>query len=291
MPTIEFHTYNRETIKNFKPILASKVIPDWWKQMKAAQYVSEAKQHTIRVCPAMQDWLTMGYYLVANRDLVVICGKGKDDNDSVKYTVNDEKDSEYNSATHPNIQFGNVFNFMGEGNGPIRDAFKMKNPWNIKTPDGYSCFYLDPFLHQNKFFSTWPGIIDTDRFNKNEDNSQIIFYPKVDYSFVIKEGTPLVQIIPFRREEWVSSLQLRDKKSYFDNLSEITNPDKDVDKQGMAQHKRDNPDNDKFKAGPYRSLGYWKDKTKMFGDVKECPFHQKEEESSETQLEFDFDGS
>ena len=69
---------------------------------------------------------------------------------------------------------GNAFEYMGD-DGPVKDAFKMRNPWNIVTPPGYSTLYLDPFLFQNKFFATWQGIIDTDTFNSNMDNAQIIF--------------------------------------------------------------------------------------------------------------------
>ena len=43
---------------------------------------------------------------------------------------------------------------------------------------GYSTYYVDPFLFQNEYFATWQGIIDTDEFNVNQDNSQIIFYLK-----------------------------------------------------------------------------------------------------------------
>ena len=291
MPTIEFHTYYKSAYENFKPVLASSVQPDWWKKMKAQEIVHGRKQHSIKVCPAMQDWLTMGYYLIADRDLHVLNGKGTDDEGYIHFTVYDPKKTGFASATHPHTQFGNIFNFLGAGQGPIRDAFKMKNPWNVKTSDGYSCLYLDPFLHQNPFFSVWPGVIDTDRFNKGQDNAQLIFYPKVDHPFIISKGMPLVQIIPFRREEWNASYQHRDKKSWLETSSSVTNPEKEAYRQHVGQHKREFPDEDKFKAGPYRAFGYWDNKTKYFNDLKECPFHQKEEESSEKQLEFDFDGS
>ena len=121
-------------------------------------------------------------------------------------------------------------------NAPIKDAFKMSNPWCIKTPPGYSCFYLDPFLFQNDFFATWQGIIDTDKFNVNKDNSQIIFYPKVDHSFVIPKGTPMVQVIPYKREEWVATYQLKSHKSYIENLSEYTSENEN---KTMAEYIKD----------------------------------------------------
>ena len=42
-------------------------------------------------------------------------------------------------------------------------------------------------------------------FNSQADNGQIIMYPQVDHSFVIKKDTPVVQIVPYRREQWVAS--------------------------------------------------------------------------------------
>ena len=71
MPTIEFTAYNEKTLKTSKPVLASTVQPEWWKKMKINEIVRGDKQQTIRACPAMQDWLTMGYYLVAEEDVFV----------------------------------------------------------------------------------------------------------------------------------------------------------------------------------------------------------------------------
>ena len=177
MPTIEFTTYNTETVRDSRPVLAKKVTPEWWKQVKVNMDVHGNKVQTIRSCPAMDDWLKSGWLLVSCRDIEVI----KADHSDTKYTT--ARTGTFGSPSHPNVQTANAFEYMG-AEGPVKDAFKMKNPWNIVTPKGYSCMYLDPFLHQNKHFATWQGIIDTDTFNKNMDNAQIIFYPKVDHSFI-----------------------------------------------------------------------------------------------------------
>jgi len=231
MPTIEFTCYNDRTLKETRPILASKVQPEWWKGLKINEIVRGDKQQTIRACPAMQDWLTMGYYLIAEKDMYVQIGRDKYDESGKASVAWSYEDPKLGSSSHPDTQFGNAFEPEKRAGLPVKDAFKFRNAWNIKTPPGYSCLYLDPFLHQNNFFSVWPGIIDTDKFNLNMDNSQVIFYPKVDHSFVIKKGTPLTQIIPFRREEWNSSAQVKDPKTFIDNLSDVTSvygPDKPV---------------------------------------------------------------
>ena len=58
---------------------------------------------------------------------------------------------------------------------------------------GYSTLFLDPFLQANKFFSVWQGIIDTDTFNVNQDNAQMIFYSKVDHNFTIQKALHCVR--------------------------------------------------------------------------------------------------
>jgi hypothetical protein len=155
----------------------------------------------------------------------------------------------------------------------------MRNAWNIITPKGYSCFYLDPFLFQNNHFATWQGVIDTDDFNINQDNSQIIFYPKVSHSFVIPKGTPLVQVIPFKREEWVSTYQLKDTAGWHkdrteERVQELPSMDQ-VNREKYDKLLKEKPNN----MGAYRSEGHWKQKGKNFKEMEpppECPFHKGE---------------
>lgn len=298
MPTIDFQTYNPVTLQDFKPVLAKSVVPEWWKKAKVAEAVNGTFQQTIRSCPAMDDWLKMGWYLLANRDLHVKCGVGnfEDGDKSTWFHVEDaETDKwlrDYASQSHPSTQTHDAFSYYGGGEkAPIRDAFKMKNPWNIKTPKGYSCFYLDPFLHQNEHFATWQGIIDTDEFNVNVDNAQVIFYPKVDHSFTIKKGTPLCQIIPFKREEWVASYTTRDMESYIKNTSLKSSTQEHM---SMSEANAKALDIDSIKrVGPYKRLGMWKQKQKFFKEETpppECPYHVSEDNPApdEIQLEMNF---
>jgi hypothetical protein len=297
MPTIDFHCYNTETIQNFKPVLAKSITPEWWKKSKVASIERGIPNKTIRSCPAMDDWLKTGWILLANRDFHIKVGVGIDDTDSpVVYT----KDLEFKryighsaSGSHPKEQMSG-FEYLAEGK-PIKDAFKMRNPWNITTPKGYSCFYLDPFLFQNKYFATWQGIIDTDDFNVNMDNAQIIFYPKVDHDFVITKGTPLCQIIPYKREEWVATYSVKTHKSYIDEKSKFTSENADKFSVEELGHRWQESIK---KAGPYKKSHMWKPKGQFFNEDKtpdECPFDPKTgkmkaefEHPAEIQLEMDF---
>tara|TARA_Y100000114_G_scaffold121014_1_gene116082 strand:- start:1178 stop:2023 length:846 start_codon:yes stop_codon:yes gene_type:complete len=275
MPTIDFITFNEDSLRDFKPVLAKSMMPDWWKKMKVNQAIRGKFTQTIRACPAMHDWTKSGWYIVSNRDMRVLVGHDREaGKNSTNYLTQDEQNHGYNSPSHPSDQVDNAFEYLG-GDNPVRDAFKMRSAWNIKTPPGYSCLYLDPFLHQNKFFSTWHGIIDTDTFNVNYDNAQIIFYPKVEHSFTIPAGTPLVQVIPFKREEWVASYQLGDAKSWHENRSQHTSHGGLPTMDEMGRTKYDDMKKD-GKMGAYRLEGYWQEKGQFFKENEpppECPFH------------------
>lgn len=286
MPTIEFSTYNPQTIKDFKPVLAKSVTPEWWKRTKAHIDVYGRRVQSVRACPAMDDWLKTGWLLVSNRDIHV-----EHDGHTGFFT---QQHGTYGSPSHPASQQAVAFEFLGE-DGPVKDAFKMKNPWSITTPKGYSTFYLDPFLHQNRQFSTWQGIIDTDTFNKNMDNAQIIFYPKVNHSFTIYKGTPLCQIIPFKRETWNASYLLKDEQTYLEDRSLITAHHGEPDWPAMDEQNRrkgfsEAERTDSGQMGAYRKYGYWKEKSKLYKEDNpppECPMHVSEEHP-EVQLEMNF---
>ena len=284
MPTIDFTTFNEESLRDFKPVLAKSLAPDWFKKMKVFQHDRGKRMQTIRACPAMDDWLKSGWLILANRDMEVnVDGPFTYTTDAKenekKSGTNEFKDDNRQgqaSPSHPAGQFGYAFSYLGE-DGPVKDAFKMRNAWNIITPKGYSCFYLDPFLFQNNHFATWQGVIDTDDFNINQDNSQIIFYPKVKHSFVIPKGTPLVQIIPFKREEWVATYQLKDEKSWHTDRGENRHQDlpgmDEINRTKYAKLTDENPN----QMGAYRAEGHWKSKGKNFKEMEpppECPFHK-----------------
>jgi len=296
VPTIDFTTFNEDSLRDFKPVLAKSYVPEWWKSAKVFNAVRGRHIQTIRACPAMDDWLKSGWYILANRDMEVNFGRDKESTftknsftsdpnwnyDKHHREGRDEDDRnifpQYHSPSHPAEQFYHSFQYLPDKDAPVRDAFKMRSAWNIKTPPGYSCLYLDPFLFQNEHFAVWQGIIDTDSFQTNYDNSQIIFYPRHEKDFIIPKGTPLVQIVPFRRENWVATYQCMTEESWTTSLSEHTNEQPYTTMTEWGRTKYDDKTRLEKKAmGPYRNEGYWQEKGKMYkeeGPPPECPFHE-----------------
>ena len=233
----------------FEPVPAKKVKPEWYKKLPSLiENVDGNRLDTIKKCPAMHDWLTMGY-LIRNRHTVLVLLAKDDDGEpvSISFALKDmsteklsyiktlvkERKSQaaldYIRANKLDLQeLTDLLSKPGghpakQITGMSRDdkmQLKFKMDFLIETPKGTSCYYLDPFLFDNPYLSTWQGIIDTDKFNQLTTNNHLIFYPKVDTSFIITKGTPLVQIVPFVRYPWKSKITYLTKEEINERYNE-----------------------------------------------------------------------
>ena len=233
----------------FEPVPAKKIKPEWYKKLPALiEDVDGNRLDTIKKCPAMHDWLSMGY-LIRNRHTVLVLMSIDDYNEPIsiamplkdisteklsyiKTLLKEEKDSavvEYIENNKLNIkELSDMINRAGghpakQITGMSRDdkmQLKFKMDFLIETPKGTSCYYLDPFLFDNPYLSTWQGIIDTDKFNQITTNNQLIFYPKVNESFIITKGTPLVQIVPFVRYPWKHKIEYRTREELIERMND-----------------------------------------------------------------------
>ena len=294
MPTIEFRTFHDKSHDLFRPVAAKDLQPDWWRKMKIRVDHRGRIVQTIKSCPSMLDWLTMGYYIVASEDIPIRNGSDWDWPDGgERFTT--EEISNF-SSSHPSSQLVDSITYDG-ADGTVNDAFKITNFWNIKTPPGYSVLFLDPFLFENKFFSCWQGVIDTDKFNVNMDNAQCIFYPKVKHSFVIEKNTPLVQVFPFKREEWAATYFFADSQQWFQNHA-IHDDSMQKWQRSMELQNQDGSPNDKLNIGGYRNAKMWQPKNKLYKKPEEvnpppeCPMHKKDFKDKQGELiDLNWDGS
>lgn len=280
MPTITFSSFETESFETLRPVPSNKMQPDWWKKSKVHAIQNGVATITLRSCPAMHDWLATGYYIATSTDIECIY----DDNRNSWHTRTPASKStgefkNQTSPTHDKAQLmkDNFSFIINDEESSNMDAFKFRVPWRVETPPGYSCLYLDPFLHQNKWFRTWQGVMDTDMFNTQTDNQQVIVYPLVKKSFVIPKDTPIVQIVPYRREEWVASYIHRDFSSA---ITENDSKTSVYGKEPISEHCRiegeENSADNQIPGGFYRKY-MWENKVKDFKDAPkdECPFDPK----------------
>ncbi|MCY4584305.1 MAG: DUF6065 family protein [Chloroflexi bacterium] len=77
---------------------------------------------------------------------------------------------------------------------------KLNNPWVIETPPGWSVQIKNPANNWSNDIQLIEGVVDTDEYH-----TQVLF-PFVwtgseKGEWIIPKGTPIAQVIPFRREE------------------------------------------------------------------------------------------
>ena len=80
----------------------------------------------------------------------------------------------------------------------FKEGIKFQNPWRIYTPKGYSVMFITPTYQFEKRFTVLPGIVETDSYH--HINFPSIWHTTKDA--VIERGTPFIQVIPLKRDEW-----------------------------------------------------------------------------------------
>ena len=197
-------------LKEDYPIPAKLNIPEWFKNLNHT-----ILNKTVKGCMPFLDSLTAGYLLKMPQDFYVRHNvdnkneKGEDIKDSFQtFALHDQ--AQIINAKYVNLNSGVDTHSIKQVEGSTFIAknknlpfYKIINPWKIKTPKGYSCLFVPPLNNSDDRFSIIPGIVDTDTY-PNEINFPIIIngdkYPILET--VIKKGTPYVQIIPFKRDNW-----------------------------------------------------------------------------------------
>jgi hypothetical protein len=182
-------------------------IPLWYKELNHS-----IKSKTIKGCMPFLDTLTTGYIIKMPVDYYIghnfktqekrytegFTELNEADNILIKNININQRDF---LESHPIGQVGEKCPFVNKNKSlPFH---KLLNPWAIKTPPGYSCLFLPPMNNSDDRFSIIPGIVDTDTY-PSQINFPIIIngdkYPVLET--VIETGTPIVQVIPFKREKW-----------------------------------------------------------------------------------------
>lgn len=190
---LTFTDYTGEVPKEYHPVPAKKVLPDWYKDMNS--YITGKKEvvtdpnggnttSTIKKCMPVFDALTAGYIIPLPCDIYVYQEDGA--------PVFKWPDQAYIS-NHSASQIGNH---------PTATGFrppKFTNTWIVKTPPGYSCMFVPPMHHDN-VFKILEGVVDTDTYH---GAVEFPFQLKdISWEGIIPAGTPMVQVIPFKRESW-----------------------------------------------------------------------------------------
>ena len=221
VPKVEFiNTFlGLENIEDLRPKQSKHFIPEWFKK------IPSDRSDTVRVCPSFPDFFSQGYIIPAWQDF------------RLKYDKNKEF-YEYKTANsdlpvvdiHYNQQF--LSHTEAHFNGmPIDFIFKLNSPWKVITPKGYSILQIPLFYHFDNKFNALPGVLDTDILH--DINIQIT-YPGDTEELFIKRGTPLVMLIPFKRQKY--NLEVRHQTD--DDIKKIKTAKADLDSMFFGSYRR-----------------------------------------------------
>jgi hypothetical protein len=173
-----------------QPQPASKFIPDWYKNMES--YIGGEKkpngsglsQVTIKKCMPVFDAITAGYIITLPADVYV--------------SIKDEKQY-FEWSSLGLVSFHPIEQAPEHPSRKPHAYPKWNNPWAIKTPKGYSTLFTQP-MHRESVFTILPGIVDTDTYTAPVNFPMVINDP--NFEGLIPQGTPIAQVIPFKREGW-----------------------------------------------------------------------------------------
>jgi hypothetical protein len=195
MQTIKFTLdYGSEWIpEEFYPVPGVKNVPEWYKNMETSFAKDKTNTHevresqTIKRCMPVLDAITAGYVMKLHSDLTVI---NKDGVPSFEWA----HDSADLVTFHPAYQLMNYKELK-----LLHGAPKLRNPWSIKTPSGYSCLFIPPTHRPASGIKILEGLVDTDNYT---NSVQFPFLLDEGFEGTIPAGTPIVQVIPFKRSSF-----------------------------------------------------------------------------------------
>jgi len=186
-----------------EPFPSNRHMPDWFKYLPARVDKKEKLENsTIKRCSPFLDSLTIGWILPLCADVEFVTNK---DASGVTYKSNFYKPMVEN---HTMAQIGT--DEHPNDNSP-KPPMKFLNYWMIKVPKGYSVLFTPPFNRPDKRFECFTGIVDdgylgTDGF---EYINFPFFFHEKDYTGIVEAGTPLVQVIPFKRNGIIKKAKIK----------------------------------------------------------------------------------
>lgn len=189
-----------------KPYPAIKNIPQWYKEKELfhsnpISMMEKSRNMTIKGCVPFRDMMGAGYFIPLSHDVEVIFNP-ETGGYEFSWLVETKSIEPHDLGQVAGMDIPDGF----DGKSPM----KWTNPWTIKTPKGYSCIFISPQLRDLPFHSL-PAIVDTDKFNLPIN---FPFFIKKGFSGVIEKGAPIIQVIPFKRDDWKSSTDNKEFNIY-----------------------------------------------------------------------------
>lgn len=181
-----------------EPKTANKFMPEWYKKLE--RKIPNAKvidAGTAKRCVPISDAVANGYIIPLWADLHVNVEK-KDEGLHIWMQFPDTFGLGQMISNHGWDQVGDGCPLSKYELGTV--LLKFLNPWVIETSPGYSVLFKNP-PHQYSDFEILEGIVDTDTYRR-QINFPFVWTGTEVGEQIIPKGTPLIHVVPFKREEF-----------------------------------------------------------------------------------------
>lgn len=184
------------------PVTAKKIVPEWYKQterftggkLDVHMFVSDpttssSSNTDLGACVPFLDSMLSGYLIQLWTDVIV---------------TKDEGGTYINWLVAPKvveIRQDSVAQHLPCPPGFLKKNMAWVNPIAVKTPPGYSALITHPFNRFDLPFLTMSGIVDSDSYHSG---GNVPFWLSDTFEGIIPKGTPIVQVFPFKRDNWES---------------------------------------------------------------------------------------
>lgn len=187
-------------------------IPDWYRDIptirgdKKVYEDGDLQNHSIKMCMPFLDTFLTGYIQETWCDIHI--------------EMLDDGTIKYNYAMQPEIMTirGSQVHIPEEF---IQREFAWRQPWAVESPKGWSCLMIHPLNHYELPFQTLTGIIDSDHYYREPFPNNFPFFMKRNFQGIIPAGTPMFQIIPFKREEWTHQVEEYNDKANKRGIADV----------------------------------------------------------------------
>lgn len=161
---------------------------------------------TWKACPAIMDAFSTGYILKTPCDIRFF----KNSQGLIDCEILDAKHKDFCGKRGPMAQFEHP-------KGYYKNHFAWYPDWGIELPEGYSALFMTPMNRFDLPFLNTTGVVDVDKVHLL---GTFPFFIVDGWEGTLPAGTPYMQILPFKRENWESVTEIQDQKQIYDKMVE-----------------------------------------------------------------------
>jgi hypothetical protein len=195
---LDCFTSKEYVFKNNKINYATQFYPEWWKNTPKEIMLGITPASTLKKCQGVIDTYKIGAMLPLWADLAInIQNKHFQWQFADYMTLGVQHDSkQWDTFADPN-EYGHL---------------KIDSPWKCKTKTDINFYFTSPFWNHpiDRPYETLSGTLNFKY--QHTTNINIMFNKSKDRHFVVKQGTPMIHLIPISDKQLIIKHHLVDDK-------------------------------------------------------------------------------